>query len=234
MGGEIMSVPVYVNGRDLYETYKARLLGYTVGSPAIGNAYLSQSNSIIPIKLKETIGTRPVELKLEFSGDNCHESLLNISNMTAELLDETELLLPDGFYYHCILDQVSTPSLEGDTFYSVTFTMAGYRHGPMESKQFTETGAIDVKGNCKAPAIITIENAASSSVTVNDITVKDIAATVIINGFDKTVFETDGVVTSNKYKSCDMTRFPSLDPGVNMINISGAARITIEYQPIYL
>lgn len=229
-----MSRPVYVNEIEIYDRYKARLVNYKVGSPSIGNAYLAQTNSIIPIKLKETIGTRPIELKLEFEGQSCHESLLNISNMTAELIDETELLLPDGFYYFCILDKVATPTLEGDTFYSVTFNLVGYRHGPMQSKEFTETGAIYVDGNCKAPAIITIEDAATSVVAVNDIVVNDITETVIINGFDKTVLETDGIVTSNKYKDCQMTKFPSLVPGVNMINISGSAKVTIAYVPIYL
>lgn len=229
-----MSKPVYVNERELYDMCKARLLDYKVGPPNISSAYLSQSNSVIPIKLKENIGTRPITLELEFEGESCHESLLNISNLTAELLYENELMLPDGFYYFCIINKVSTPKFEGGTFYSVTFELVGYRHGPRQKKEFTESGSIDVLGNCKAPAIITIENATTSSVTVNDITVNDITATVTINGIDKTVFETDGVVTRNKYKSCDMTKFPSLSPGVNIIDITGAAKVTIEYVPIYL
>ena len=228
-----MSKPVYLNDREIYGLYKARLLDYKVGSPNIDNAYLSQANSVIPIKLKETVGTRTIELDLEFEGESCYEATLNISNMTAELLYENELLLPDGFYYFCVLDKVSTPKLEGDTFYSVKFELTGYRHGPSVSKTFTRYGSIDVLGNYDAPAIITIKNA-TGSVTVNDITVRDIKDTVIINGFDKTVFETDGVYTRNKFKSCEMTKFPSLKPGVNIINITGSGTVTIEYKPIYL
>jgi len=228
-----MSKPVYFGDREIFPLFKARLLDYKVGSPAIDNAYLSQTNNIIPIKLKETIGVRKIDLELEFEGETPHESLLNISNMTAELLNETDILLPDGFYYFCIIDKVSTPELEGESFYSVKFTLVGYRHGPMESKVLNGSGAIDVKGNYKAPAIFTIENAAGT-VTINDITIKDVQHKVIINGFDKTVFETDDIVTSNKFRDCDITRFPNLDPGVNIINISGAGKVTIEYQPIYL
>lgn len=228
-----MSKPVYFGNREILPLFKARLLDYKVGSPSINNAYLSQTNSVIPIKLKEAIGVRTIELKLEFEGETPHEALLNISNITAELLNETDILLPDGFYYFCILDKVSTPELKGDSYYSVTFTLVGYRHGQMESKVLTRSGSVDVKGNYKAPAIFIIENA-TGTVTINDITIKNVEKKVIINGFDKTVFETDDVVTSNKFKDCDMTRFPCLNPGVNMIEIYGAGKVTVEYQPIYL
>lgn len=228
-----MSKPVYLNGSDMYRQFKARLLDYKVGPPSINNPYLTLTNSIIPVKLKESIGTRTITLKLEFEGDTCNESLLKISDMTAYLLYENDIELPDGFHYFCILKDVGEPTLKGCTIYSVTFTLVGYRHGAMVSQEFTYSDTITVIGNCKAPAIITIENA-SDTVKVNDITVKNIEKTVIINGFDKTVIETDGVYTSNKFKDCDMTKFPSLDPGVNMIEITGSAKVTIEYEPIYL
>lgn len=228
-----MSKPVYFDGVEILKKYNARLLHYTVYAPSISNAYLSRTNSVIPTKLKEAVGTRTIALELEFFGETPHESLLQISNMTADLLNETEIQLPDGFYYFCILDKVSAPKLEGDTFYSVTFELVGYRHGPMQTEVLNESGSIYAVGNYNAPAKITIENAAGT-VVVNDITVKDITDTVIINGFDKTVFETDGVYTRNKFKSCEMTKFPRLSPGVNVIDITGDAKVTIEYQPIYL
>lgn len=228
-----MSKPVYLNGIDMYEQFKARLLDYKVGPPNIKNPYLTLTNSIIPVKLKESIGTRPIALTLEFDGDTCNESLINISNLTAYLLYENEIQLPDGFYYFCIFDKVSEPTLKGGTLYTVTFNLVGYRHGALVSQEFTESGSITALGNYKAPAIITIENA-SGTVTVNDITVNDIENTVIINGYDKTVFETDGIYRRNKFKSCEMTEFPYLYPGVNFIQITGSAKVTIEYKPIYL
>lgn len=229
----MMSKPVYFNGREIFPLFKASLLDYRVGPPEISNSYLSWKNNIIPVKLNEAIGVRPLKIDLEFEGENPHEALLNISDMTAELLHETDILMPDGFYYFSILKSVSEPKLKGNSYYTVTFELVCYRHGAMVSKEFSSSGSIDVLGNHKAPAIITIENAAGT-VTVNDITVRNVNHKVIINGFDKTVFETDDVVTSNKFKDCDMTTFPALNPGVNMIEISGAGKVTIEYQPIYL
>ena len=228
-----MSKPVYVNGTEIYKNYKARLLGYSVGPVNISNAYQSSKTSVIPVKLKESIGTRIITLNLEFEGDTCYEAELNISNLTAYLLNETELELPDGFFYFCILDQAPTPENKGGTFYTASFKLVGYRHGAMETEVLTETGSVFNIGNCKAPAIITIEGA-SGSVTVNDITVDNISKTVVINGYDKTVMEVDGAVTSNKYKDCTMTKFPSLDPGTNMIAITGTATVTVEYTPIYM
>jgi phage-related protein len=228
-----MSRPVYLNEEEIFARFKAKLLDYSVGAVSISDSYLARKNSIIPVKLKESIGTRPITLELEFEGDSCHESLLNISNLTAELLMENDILLPDGFYYYCVLDNVGTPKLEGHTYYTVQFTLVGYRHLSMLKETFTETDGMFVAGNMETPAIITIEGA-TGTVTVNGITVKDIKQTVVINGYDKTVMETDGAVESNKFKDCTMIKFPSLVPGYNLIDIDGTATVTIEYTPIFM
>ena len=224
---------MYVNDKELYAKYKAKLLDYTVGAVSISDSYLERKNSIIPVKLKESVGTRSITLELEFEGDTCHEALLNISNMTAELVHETVLKLPDGFNYFCVLKKAKDPKYKGEAFYVVTFTLIGYRCLSAVKEVFTETGTINALGNIEAPAIITIENA-SGTVTVNDITVKNITKKVVINGYDKTVMEIDGVVESNKFKDCDMTKFPSLDPGPNLIDITGDATVTVEYTPIFM
>lgn len=228
-----MSKPVYVNEEEIFAKYKAKLLDYSVGSVSIKDSYLKRKTSIIPVKLKESIGTRDITLELEFEGDTCQEALLNISNLTAKLLQENDILLPDGFYYFCILDNVGAPKLKGCNFYEVKFTLVGYRHLAMEKEVFTETGSFIALGNLDAPAIITIENA-SGTVVVNDITVKNISNKVVINGYDKTVMETDGIAESNKFIDCTMTKFPSLEPGINLIEITGVAKVTIEYTPIFM
>ena len=228
-----MSKPVYVNGTEIFEKYKARLLDYKVDSPSITDSYLEMKHSIVPVKLKESVGTRKITLELEFKGDTCNDSLMNISDLTAEFLQETELQLPDGFDYFCVLNKAAAPVLEGDTFYSVKFTLVGYRHLPVESKVFTETDSLEASGNVEAPVIITIEDA-YGTVTVNDITVKNIDGTVVINGYDKTVMAlTDGVFV-NKFKDCTMTKFPTVKPGFNLISITGSATVTIEYTPVLL
>ena len=228
-----MSTPVYVNDNELYAKYKARLLGYTVGAVSISDSFLDRKNSVIPVKLKESVGTRPITLELEFEGDTCNEASLNISNLTAELVQETVLKLPDGFNYFCMLKKAKDPKYKGETFYVVTFTLVGYRCLNMEKETFAETGTIYARGNLQAPAIITIEDA-SGTVVVNGITVKNITKPVVINGYDKTVMEIDGVVKRNKFKDCDMTKFPSLDPGPNLIEITGDATVTVEYTPIFM
>ena len=50
-----MSLPAYVNGKDIYERYKAKLLDYRVGPHSISNSFLSQANSIIPVKLSYSV-----------------------------------------------------------------------------------------------------------------------------------------------------------------------------------
>ena len=85
-----MSKPVYVNGEEIFAKYKAKLLSYSIGTVSISDSYMTRKNSISPVKFKEAIGTRKITLKLEFEGDTCHEALVNISNLTVELL-----FLPD-------------------------------------------------------------------------------------------------------------------------------------------
>lgn len=228
-----MSKPVYLNDVEIYNDYKARLVSYSIGPVSISNAYQEFKASVIPVKLNESIGTRTITLELEFEGDTHNEAILNISNLTAALLDANDIELPDGFTYFCILDKPPTPANKGGMFYRATFKLVGYRHGKKQTHVFTETGSIFAFGNCNAPAIITIEGT-SGSVTVNDITVNNITAKVVINGYEKTVKEIDGVTESNKFKDCEMTKFPSLNPGTNIIDITGEATVTIEYTPIYM
>lgn len=229
----MMSKPVYVNDKEIFEKYKARLLKYTIGAVNISESYLTHKNSIIPVKLKESVGTRKITLELEFEGDTCYESTMNISNMTAELLEETELQLPDGFFYYCLLDSVSDPECKGDTFYTVKFVLVGYRHLPMVTETFTESGYMQVQGNLPAPAIITISDA-TGTVKVNDIQVDNIVNTVVIDGFEKTVMEVNDGTTWNKFKDCSMTKFPRFEPGPVLVEITGDCTVTIEYKPILL
>lgn len=229
-----MSKPVYVNGTEILGKYKAKLLDYSIGAVSISDSHLARKNSIIPVKLKPAIGTRPITLKLEFEGDTCHEALLNISNMTAVLMQENDIFLPDGFYYYCLLSDVSTPKLEGGTFYSAVFTLIGYRHLKMVSEMLTETSTINVLGNLESPAIFRIMNSVGTF-TINGIQIeKTGAADVVINGYDKTVIQTDGVTVTNKFKDCKMSKFPSLKPGPNLIEITGQGDVIIEYTPILL
>ena len=251
---------LYVNGNEIYDLFKANLLDYSVGPPVISNPYQESTVSVIPIKLNESIGVRPVTLKLEFEGDSLGEVFLNISNATAFFLGENEVQLPDGFFYHCVFDSIGTPVNKGSNFVTCDFKLVGYRHLEMQSQTFTESGVMNVLGNHKAPAIIKIEDAVGD-VTVNGITVTGISGIVVINGYEKTVMEynEDGeasaiaglavcgaaIVGSKKTGSgeyvwknifirCDLTKFPSLNPGINAINITGDATITVSYTPIFL
>lgn len=224
----------YINGIDTVTAFNATLIDYSIGSVDINDSYLTQKYSMIPIKLKEMLGVRPVKLELEFTGSSYYDITLAISNLTAVLIQETEILLPDGFYYTVMLKKAGTPKYQGHLFYTVDFTLEGYRHGAMQTFELEEElTSVYVQGNCEAPAIITITNA-TTDVTVNDITVKNIDGDIVINGLDKTVTETVNGIPNNKYKDCEMTKFPSLKNGLNEIHKTGTARIEISYRPMYL
>lgn len=232
-----MSKPTYINGSEIFEEYGARLLDYSIGPVSIKDSYFTPPNSMRPVKINESLGTRPVKIRLEFTGDSHLEVLKKISNMTSTLIQESEIALPDGFTYHTVLKGVSEPDLKGEIYYVVMFTLEGYRHLAMETVSFdTSTWThqvFNVEGNCETPAIITID-ANESEVTIDGITISNIIGTIVINGMDCTVTETENGSTYNKFKDTNLTKFPKLSPGRCSITKSGMATVKIQYYPIYL
>lgn len=232
-----MSKASYINGDEIYDKYGARLLSYSVGQVSISDSYITPPNSMMPVKIKESLGTRQIKIKLEFTGDSHIEVLKKISGMTAVLIQESEIELPDGFQYHCVLKKVSEPTLKGEIFYVVTFTLEGYRHLEMKTITFNDntwTAAVEfIDGDCETPAIITIDTS-ESEVTVNGITISNIVGTIVINGIDAIVTETENGSTYNKFKDTNLTMFPKLTPGRCSFTKSGTATVKVQYYPIYL
>ena len=251
---------LYLNGSDVRDLFKARLIGYTVGPHSIGSPHYEAAASIIPVKVTETIGVRPITLELEFEGDSIEDTVLCISNATAAFLEWCDFKMPDGFYYRCLFDSAGSPVFKGAGFATCKFNFVGYRHLEQRTTIFNQSGEIVAVGNCNAPAIIKIWNA-SGDVTVNGITVTGITGIVTIDGYAKTVTEQSGdcsttavvgiavagnalVGTSsaaarsatarNIFARCNLMKFPYLVPGRNAIEITGDATVSVSYTPIFL
>ena len=198
-----------INGIDP-TAYKAVLLDYSVGPCSFDNGYINPPRSIIPIRLKSDVGLRDISLTFDFEGKTMHEIALNISNITAMLRKEADLLLPDGFYYFCAFDKVSTPKEVAPWIMQVKYTFVGYRHGPLIKQKLPDNGVINIEGNFKAGVVYEITTE-ESEITINGITVRNITGTIVIDGINKVVKE-NGI---NKFVDTDLTEFPALEEGLN-------------------
>lgn len=220
-----------INGA-LFSTYKANLLSYDIGAVDYDNGYVLPPSSMIPVKLKYSLGLRGVALKIDFEGETMNEITQHISEFTELLHEGAEILLPDGYTYTCVFKKASTPSEKAPWILQVKFTLEGYRHGALETTTLTSAGSIFVDGNYETPAILKITTSASSA-TVCGISVDNIGGEIVIDSYKKKVTQ-NGV---NKFGDTNMTEFPKFAPGYKQIDVvaDGNAAITVEvsYYPIY-
>lgn len=220
-----------INGA-LFSTYNAHMLSYDIGATDYANGYVLPPSSMIPVKLKYSIGLRSVTLKIDFEGETMNEITRSISEFTERLHEGSEILLPDGFTYSCVFKNASTPTEKTPWILQVEFTLEGYRHGALETLTLTSSGSIFVDGNCETPAILRITTSAKSAM-VCGISVYNIDGEVVIDGYKKKVMQ-NGV---NKFGDTDMTEFPKFVPGYQQIDIAaeGNAEIAVDvsYYPIY-
>lgn len=217
-----------INGT-LFTEYKAKMLSYKVGACDYSTGYLLPPASMVPVKLNQTVGLRGITLTFDFEGDTPREIAENISKVTALMQIMPDILLPDGFLYYCVYEEQSTPEEKAPWIHRVQYTLSGFRHEAMETVTLTQTGTVNVGGNYKTPAVLSITST-ENTVKVLGVTVQNAAGVVIIDGLKKTVTK-DGM---NKFSDTNLTVFPVLQPGQNTVEIEGASKVEVSFYPIFL
>ena len=171
-----------------FGVFKAHLLSYEIGTCDYSNGYLLPPASMIPVKLKHSLGLRPIVLTIDFDGDTQNEIARNISEFTRLLHNGAQILLPDGFTYGCVFKDATAPKEKAPWINQVKFTLEGYRHGALETRTLTADGNIFVDGNYETPCVLKITTEASSA-TVLGISIYNISGVIVIDGYKKTVTE---------------------------------------------
>ena len=225
MAGDITKV----NGVALSD-YGASLLSYNTGAVALKNNYFKPNKRLAPAIFSPDMPLRSVSIKCEFyaGSDGLAESAA--TNFGFLLTAETDLYLPDGFYYRGVLTNAGKPTRIAQGIFQREYTLTAYRHGGLESITISASGKATIKGNMDAEVRYTITIGGGTTFTVNGITVQNITgSTIVIDGIKGLVTE-DG---ANCFDKTDMTEFPTLKAGANDITIAGNGRVVIEYYPIY-
>lgn len=223
-----------INGADL-KVFHAEMLTYSVGEPEYTNGYYRPPRSLFPVELDPEIGMRPVSFTLDFMGEDMHQIMLEISNMTARLHKQSDIFLPDGFFYWCVFGSASAPVEKAPWILQTEYSLQGLRHGGrryIELPAGSGTTDVFIEGNYRTPVVYKITPGAAGAVTVAGITVRNLRAgvPVEIDGIRKKVTEAG----ANKYGDTDMTLFPALESGPNKITVAGNATVGVEYFPIYM
>lgn len=211
------------------EVFGAQLVDCSVEGCELKNTYFLAPSAIFPTRLQNKPRLRKITLTFDFEGKNTHDATKKMSDFTAILSKEAELLLPDEFHYFCILTGTGKAVTKAPWIEQCTFTLIGLRHGPLETITLTESSPVFIEGNCETECRYIIDTP-NSSLQINNITINDISGQIVIDGMESLV-QQDGI---NKFADCDMISFPTLSPGNNQIEISGAAKVVIQYYPIYL
>ncbi len=216
--------------------YNAKLLDFNTGNCGFNNTYFNSDISLLFLQYKSSMSLRSIVITLEFMADNEYEVVKNISNFTAAVRDGSDIVLTDGFSYHCMLKSVDNPKRIIGSIYTVKFSFIGFRHKPAQQIVIESTKEIFVDGNYETDAIIKIAgtytdlNMTISNDNFTDYYILTFKNGITIDGNAKKVTNTDG---DNIYKDCDFFKFPRLSAGQNTITLSSTANTTISYIPIY-
>lgn len=227
----IMSPLITIDGQDV-ASFGARLVSYNTGAPLVTNTY-QEGASLFPVLLEHRVGLRSLTVVLEFSADSREEAVRNLSFVSALLAAKSEIFLPDGFLYSCILTGISQPEDSMETLFDVTYSFVGVRHGALKTISLPEGGGtVTCEGNLASECRLRFTPSTAATVTVFEMTLENLAAgkPVVIDGIGKVVTQ-DG---RNIWGSTDLVGFPRLLPGENSVRISPPVPLTVEYYPIWL
>ena len=219
-----------INGSAL-SVYGAELLdNYSVGAVEYSNGYLKSVDRAFPVKLRGKMGLRPITMTMDFSGETEAEAVGHISSLTASLMQQADLYLPDGFYYWAALDGVSAPKKVAPWIWQATFTFHGVRHGALVTSTRTVSGSITAQGNMETPMIVKLTpTSGATSMVFNGVTV-NLNRAVTIDGVNTTVQDNNGL---NVFGYTNMTEWLKLKPGSNAITLTRCTA-EIKYYPIFV
>ncbi|MGN0706771.1 MAG: hypothetical protein ACI4JC_02075 [Faecalibacterium sp.] len=226
----------YVDGRGASE-FGARLLAdYTVGGAQLTRGRLQLAAGMRFVPLATRCGLRKISLTVDLYGTTPRRVQEQKSNLDAAFLtDPVELILPDGFQYTASLDSIGEVKeltrdgcvLEGG------YKLSGFRHGPSETVTLPAGGgtlyasgtAPDME--CSIRCTVGADTGAYLMAGVLWVNVSAGDA-LVLDGIHRAVLRNG----ENALNQCDLTRWPLLAPGKNVLTAPDPMIIT--YYPIYL
>lgn len=221
------------NGIDINKTYNANILEFSEGGYSFSDNYVQPPGGIQFIKLNPSgLPLKKLKITLDISGTSYSDLESKVSNLT-KLFYSSRLLLSDfgdGMTWDCVLTATSEIEEVAPWIYQTKFSFAGYKKGePVTVTASSFPASVNIQGNFETEPVITLTGC-GSEVTILGITISNVTGTIVIDSLNKTITE-DG---NNKLLDCDLTKFPTLQPGENSITLTGTATMSLTYYPIYM
>lgn len=226
----------YIDGRGSSE-FGARLLAeYSVGGVSIERQRVQPAQGLHFIPCATRLGLKEITLPVHVYGATPRQAQERKSALDAALLaDPVELALPDGFLYTASCDSIGevTEYSQDGCILAGSYKLSGFRHGPLHTIPLPAGGGeFLVQGT--APDIecrltCTVASASDSYLMAGILWVDVKEGDVLCLDGIKLAATKNG---ENALNQCDLTRWPMLAPGRNILTAPDA--LTIEYYPIYL
>lgn len=226
----------YVDGRGAAE-FGARLLAdYTVGGAQLTRGRLQPAAGMRFVPLATRCGLRRISLTVDIYGPTPRRAQEQKSALDAAFLaDPVELALPDGFAYTASLDsigEVKELTLDGCVLEG-SYKLSGFRHGPPETVTLPAGGgsfyASGTAPDMECVLSCTVGADAGTYLMAGVLWVNVSAGDLLVlDGIRRTVLRNG----ANALARCDLTRWPLLAPGKNVLTAPDP--LTITYHPIYL
>lgn len=226
----------FVGGHGSSE-YGARLLAsYTVSGVVIERQRVQPTAGLRFVPAGSKLSLKEISLPVHVYGETPRDAQQKKSSLDAALLaDPVELDLPDGYLYTASLKEIGDTSeltIDG-CILAGSYSLVGFRHDPLETAALPAGGGeLWVRGTApdmECRITCTVGAAADSYLMAGILWVNVQAGDVLcLDGIRRAV-TCNG---ANALNQCDLTRWPLLAPGLNILTAPDA--MTVEYYPIWL
>lgn len=228
-----MNLTAYINGQPL-ENYSAKLSDFSVGAAEVTSSYWQGVNRTNFALLKQQFGLRPITLSVAVDGDTYIDAAMMLSRLSGEMWGVVELYLPDGFSYTAVLDGSATAPERvgpgtGQTVLIQTYTLTGYRHGPMITTTGPSVWCASTMPFTDCILSVTA-SAAADTYTLGGATFPDVTQgeSLVFDGINKRILRNGAPGAAG----VEWINFPQLTPGAN--TVTAADTVTVQYYPCYM
>ena len=229
MGNAINTEQMYINDVDIWEYGARALRSIKVGGTDITNDYFQGRNRTYFTLMSTTFGLKSLSFTLVYHAKFLRDAMINRSRLEVILYDGCEILLPDGFYYRCMLDNIGEAEVLGvdgeQVLVQVAYKMMGIQHDPLVTINDVAEGTMP-QMDCRLSVTVgttaasyTLAGAVFENVTAGDV--------LVFDGILKRFLKNGAPTTAKEWIS-----FPTVKNGLN--SFTAADTVSVEFYPCYL
>lgn len=212
--------------------FGSKLIGYEVQDTDLNYSSQWAPRALTPINSLETPKYKNVKIEILVQGPDRLQVEKNKSLLQNNLRKGVVTFPDSTMLYEGLLDGIKfVKKTNLDYIATVDFVCIMSEPETTINLNKTSTQSVNIKGNSEVEVIYTVTTTTTiGQLKINDITINNVLAnqTLIIDGVNKKITQ-NGI---NKFKDCDMVKFPTLQPGNNTITINVLTpTITLKYKP---